>query len=349
MPYTYFEAVQSLAAEYPFSIVLRDPPDQVILSPASVSRSNYDGAKVVDEIRIRRILSAAASDYWVISALRRMSESAIPGWDILGLNDSKVLDATAMAVANNRIYAVVAKGQLAESHRGRARNLTIDYHAHVSRLTDAEAFERFCSEDLPDLWCKAYREMPNAEFEIVQVTDGGYEFLFDLGADRVVAAFGTSQFNSAKRDSERMKDFLGKTTSKEALNTIVKKAPSTQVAGQRQQMAQLSWRERFFLTYGHKYDRGHFMSHKQGGGLDINLFPQRADINQGHGVLVLTTERWKKSVSTRPSRGPLFFAFLVRSTTMKVGFPQSSTTASFTGRNVYQSRHFRTNRKVELS
>src|SRR3984893_16755894 len=348
MPHTYFEDVQSLAAEYPFSIVLRDPPDQVILIPASVSRSNYDGAKIVDEIRIRRILSAAASDYWVISALRRMSESAIPGWDILGLNDSQVLDATAMAVANNRIYAVVAKGQLAESHRGRARNLTIDYHAHVSRLKDAEAFERFCSEDLPDLWCKAYREMPNAEFEIVQVTDGGYEFLFDLGADRVVAAFG-SQFNPAKRDSERMKDFLGKTTSKEALNTIVKKAPSTQVAGQRQQMAQLSWRERFFLTYGHKYDRGHFMSHKQGGGLDINLFPQRADINQGHGRLGAHYRAMEKECVHQAEQGAPVFCFLVRSTTMKVGFPQSSTTASFTGRNVYQSRHFRTNRKVELS
>ncbi|HEY4848782.1 MAG TPA: hypothetical protein VIH87_13610 [Methylocella sp.] len=309
MPHTYFEDVQSLAAEYPFSIVLRDPPDQVILIPASVSRSNYDGAKVVDEIRIRRILSAAASDYWVISALRRMSESAIPGWDILGLNDSQVLDATAMAVANNRIYAVVAKGQLAESHRGRARNLTIDYHAHVSRLKDAEAFERFCSEDLPDLWCKAYREMPNAEFEIVQVTDGGYEFLFDLGADRVVAAFGTSQFNPAKRDSERMKDFLGKTTSKEALNTIVKKAPSTQVAGQRQQMAQLSWRERFFLTYGHKYDRGHFMSHKQGGGLDINLFPQRADINQGHGRLGAHYRAMEKECVHQAEQGAPVFCF----------------------------------------
>jgi len=27
------------------------------------------------------------------------------------------------------------------------------------------------------------------------------------------------------------------------------------------------------------------MSHRQAGGLDINLFPQRADINQGHSAL----------------------------------------------------------------
>jgi len=36
------------------------------------------------------------------------------------------------------------------------------------------------------------------------------------------------------------------------------------------------------------------MSHRQGGGLDINLFPQRTDVNQGHGrlgVLYRTMER----------------------------------------------------------
>ena len=47
----------------------------------------------------------------------------------------------------------------------------------------------------------------------------------------------------------------------------------------------LSYRERFLASHGHRYDRGHFMSHRQAGGLDINLFPQRADINQGHSAL----------------------------------------------------------------
>jgi hypothetical protein len=69
------------------------------------------------------------------------------------------------------------------------------------------------------------------------------------------------------------------------LQQIMAEAPSREVGKERQSLARLSWRERFFRTYRHRYDRGHFMSHRQGGGLDINLFPQRADINEGLGPL----------------------------------------------------------------
>ena len=118
----------------------------------------------------------------------------------------------------------------------------------------------FLLEHLPPLWCAAYRGMPNGAVQIVELTDQGYRFLFDLGAERVVAAYGGSGYNPARRNSSRMAGFLGET------------------AGQ-------TWRERFFATHGDRYDRGHFMSHRQGGGLDVNLFPQRADINQGSSAL----------------------------------------------------------------
>jgi hypothetical protein len=121
-------------------------------------------------------------------------------------------------------------------------------------------FDVFLFEDLPALWCDSYRRMPNGPVQIVEVIDQGYTFLFDLGASRVVAAYGNARHNPLKRDSARMAGFLGNT-------------------------AGLSWRERFFATHYDRYDRGHFMSHRQGGGLDINLFPQRADINQGRTAL----------------------------------------------------------------
>lgn len=35
---------------------------------------------------------------------------------------------------------------------------------------------------------------------------------------------------------------------------------------------------------GGKYDRGHFIAHLSGGPIDINLFPQRRDINRGWSV-----------------------------------------------------------------
>lgn len=34
---------------------------------------------------------------------------------------------------------------------------------------------------------------------------------------------------------------------------------------------------------GVKYDNGHFMSHLSGGSIDLNLFPQRRDVNRGWG------------------------------------------------------------------
>ncbi len=122
------------------------------------------------------------------------------------------------------------------------------------------ALAAFLLEHLPDVWCDGYRRMPNGPVQIVEVSDGGYRYLFDLGAERVVAAYGSSRYNPSKRDSARMAGFLGST-------------------------AGLSWRERFFATHHDRYDRGHFMSHRQGGGLDINLFPQRADINRGKSAL----------------------------------------------------------------
>ena len=146
------------------------------------------------------------------------------------------------------------------------------------------AFVAFLIEALPDLWCDSYLGMPNGRVDIVQLTDDGYEFLFDLGSERVVAAFGVTRYNPAKRDSSRMSGFLGKVSSERKLDELAEKAPSPETAKRRRHLAGLSFRDQFFETHGDRYDRGHFMSHRQGGGLDINLFPQRADINQGRST-----------------------------------------------------------------
>ena len=139
----------------------------------------------------------------------------------------------------------------------------IDYqgvaNACAGKTGGADAFNSALLDALPDLWCEQYRAMPNDRVDIVQLNDGTYEFLFDLVAERVVAAFGTSGYNPGRRDSSRMAGFLPRTDG-------------------------MTYRERFFASHGHRYDRGHFMSHRQAGGLDINLFPQRADVNQGHSA-----------------------------------------------------------------
>jgi hypothetical protein len=292
MPKAPRDDLRTLQAQYPFAVVIDAPGQQVVLTPWRELR--HFGEMISDETRMRQLLADAGRDAAVMSGLRRLSLDAAPLLaGINRLDDGKVLRAIAKAVAAGQIHALVASaGEPAGRRRAPAQG--IGYAALVDRFksaagpytggSDTEFFE-FLAEALPDLWCQQYRGMPGGRADIVQLSDEGYIFLFDLGAERVVAAFGVSRYNAADRDSSRMGEFLGKVKSKSALKKIAAQAPS-QVVGQKQkQQAQLGWRDRFFKTYGQFYDRGHFMSHRQGGGLDINLFPQRADINQGHGRL----------------------------------------------------------------
>jgi len=144
------------------------------------------------------------------------------------------------------------------------RNVLIDYDHILSKLStsDIEEIIKFLEEVLPSEWCEKYREMTPTVTNILQFNDNSFEFLFDFSSelvnkdvvpcdqaveDRVVAVFGRSQPSSKKRDASRMKGFLG---------------PSSNV-------------------FGNNYDKGHFIGHALGGGLDVNLFPQQRGINRG--------------------------------------------------------------------
>ena len=141
----------------------------------------------------------------------------------------------------------------------------IDYEGILSESpdTDIESIIQFLCEVLPDEWCENYQEMTPSETNILQFNDNGFDFLFDFSSelvskgvvpgdqavdDRVVAVFGRSIQTSIKRDATRMRGFLG---------------------GPIQDS-----------TKGNT-DKGHFIGHCLGGGLDVNLFPQRKDINRG--------------------------------------------------------------------
>lgn len=158
------------------------------------------------------------------------------------------------------------------------RDVLIDYdyiHSGLS-TSDIEEIIKFLCEMLPDEWCEKYRKMTPTATNIHQFNDNSFEFLFDFSSelvtkgvvprdqaveDRVVAVFGRSRPNSRKRDASRMKGFLG---------------PSSKV-------------------FANNYDKGHFIGHALGGGLDVNLFPQRKDINRGwstRGMVFRAMERY---------------------------------------------------------
>jgi hypothetical protein len=142
--------------------------------------------------------------------------------------------------------------------RNAMTDFAIDYDGKVARAVRKGGLTpALLRASLPDLWCKAYQVMTAGPTDIVQVDEGGIATLFDCAYsagpraeqhDRVVAVFGVSRAAHGKRDSSRMQGFLGG-----GLGEV----------------------------RGSTMDKGHFASHAQGGGLDINLFPQRTGVNRG--------------------------------------------------------------------
>ncbi len=117
------------------------------------------------------------------------------------------------------------------------------------------------SHGLPDIWLNKYIKMTRNSTNVIKFSESGFQFLFDFSSelvlesektketheDRVVAVYGKSKLIRDKRDRSRMVGFLG---------------PSAKV-------------------FNKNYDKGHFIGHSLGGGLDVNLFPQLKEINRG--------------------------------------------------------------------
>jgi hypothetical protein len=87
------------------------------------------------------------------------------------------------------------------------------------------------------------------EYDVVETNDAGFSYLFDIAAQRLIAAWGLSK---------------GKDTSPRAIiATRMKGHPLTNTVG------------------GKRYHRGHAIPHTMGGRTDINLVPQLGAINSG--------------------------------------------------------------------
>ncbi|MBS4096187.1 MAG: hypothetical protein KGZ83_05035 [Sulfuricella sp.] len=108
---------------------------------------------------------------------------------------------------------------------------------------------------LENEWIATYYDMSSHQPTVLQFPDHGYTFLYDQASassdkvdDRLVAAYGLSATRSHERDKARIQGFLG---------------GGIDVPGKG------------------KFDKGHALAHAMGGGLDVNLFPQRPELNRG--------------------------------------------------------------------
>lgn len=98
-------------------------------------------------------------------------------------------------------------------------------------------------DELVDMWLRDYYRS-NEDGQVVETTNEGFSYLFDIAAERLLAAWGVSSGkNTAPRPASRMAG-----------------APIGGPTG---------------------YHRGHAIPHTLGGGTDINLVPQAGWINVG--------------------------------------------------------------------
>lgn len=144
---------------------------------------------------------------------------------------------------------------------------SLDYEEVLARAPDGsyETAVAFLCEELPILWQRAYRSFSQRPTELVSITRGDFEFLFDdytsleargvVAYDpreegRVVAVYGCSVPSGRRRDDHRLRGWVGAT-------------------------------ERIF---GKRWDKGHFIAHSIGGsvmGSELNVFVQRRAMNRG--------------------------------------------------------------------
>lgn len=105
-----------------------------------------------------------------------------------------------------------------------------------------------------DSWCDAY-ESSFTQIRLLEVFLDNAVYWFDQGEryERTLIAYGISTKPETDRDKTRMRRF-----------------PDVNIG------VELNMGKQAFPA-----DRGHFLSHASGGELDINLFPQRRELNRG--------------------------------------------------------------------
>jgi hypothetical protein len=159
----------------------------------------------------------------------------------------------------------------------------IDYSLLAAlHAATSETWNAFVRGVLVDRCLTEYDATTPWETEVIEITQGELTFLFDgaptlsavggdHGEDRVVAVWGRSAVPDHRRDRARLAGFIPN--------------PLSWSAAQR--------------------DRGHFVAHAAGGGLDVNLFPQAASLNRGRTDEGRRWRRMERYAALHPGT-PLF-------------------------------------------
>jgi len=136
-----------------------------------------------------------------------------------------------------------------------ATKYAIDY----SEIFDACIFSEtnlysITEDELTSAWIESYSQQSPLSPSIQSIILENYTFLWDETYERVVVAFGVSS-----HDSQSPKRIRDKSRIAYYYRNFIRRYQADTAS-----------------------DTGHFIAHSFGGGLDMNLFPQKRDVNRGY-------------------------------------------------------------------
>jgi hypothetical protein len=140
---------------------------------------------------------------------------------------------------------------------------------YQSMLTDrkwnsVEELYQFFWDEISYHWTREYVEAFPKHGEITLQNFKGFAFLIDHVWDHVM-----EEDTNKELPETRVISFFG--------------ISNTNIVHENIRRRRVGWgpTEIIFSPYGGAYDKGHFIAHGFGGPVDVNIFPQRRDVNRG--------------------------------------------------------------------
>jgi hypothetical protein len=149
----------------------------------------------------------------------------------------------------------------------------IDYSAILGAYAVPEIkLESLAEKELSEAWIDSYYQQSPLTPSILSITLEDFTFLWDETYERVVVVFGVSSHNL--QSTRRIRD-----------------------------KSRIAYYYRNFIRRYQRdtaTDTGHFIAHSFGGGLDMNLFPQKRDVNRGYSPEGIIYRKMERSVLINP-------------------------------------------------
>ncbi len=185
----------------------------------------------------------------------------------------------------------------------------MDYQSLILKfgINDINELYELFNKNIAYDWVDSYKSQ-SAKHGVITIQNfHGYTFIIDDGnqlisngvdpkeilESRVVGAFGISNATVNHSYRKTMRKWIGKTSE-------------------------------IFSFYGDNYDKGHFIAHGFGGPIDVNLFPQRRDINRGWATEGKEYRKMERFVAAHPGTfvfsHPLYTDLLFCPAELEFGF-----------------------------